>query len=448
MDMRTRRIVTLLVGTALVAAACGSSDEPATTTATTTPPQGTTIPSTPPTLVPFTNGELVALDVPRSSGDVGPDDLALVVAADAALGIDLFVELAAEENLMLSPYSIATALSMLLPGANGPTADEIESVMHLEVDPAALHEARSFIDSALAAKSVAEPEDDREPFAINPANSAWGQGGFPFNDAYLEVLARNYGAGMRVVDFVSDPSGSTDTINGWVEEATEDRIVDLLPPGAVTVDTRLVLVNAIWFKANWADKFDPGATAPGEFTLLDGSTKTVPLMHSGGRGQYVQTDRYEAVRLPYAGDASMVVMLPTVGTTPAELAASLTADDLDPEFGVYALSLTLPKFEFESDVPLRRGLQALGMNQAFDASAADLSGITNAADLFVQDALHKSFIALDENGTEAAAATAFTIGLTSAPPPAEFVADRPFLFWIEHGPTGEMLFLGQVTDPS
>jgi serpin B len=250
-----------------------------------------------------------------------------------------------------------------------------------------------------------------------------------------------------VADFAADPDGSTDLINSWVEEATEDRIQDLIPPGTITDLTRLVLVNAIWFKANWADKFDPEQTEPGTFTLLDGSEITVPLMHSTNTGLYAETGKFTAVRLPYAGDAAMVVLLPPAGTSPADLAASLTPADLDIEFGGYQLDLKLPKFEFETEVALKAALQAVGMVEAFTGDA-DLSGITEAMDLFVQDALHKSFIALDENGTEAAAATALVVGLTSAPPPASFAADRPFLFWIEHGSTGEMLFLGQVTDPS
>jgi len=444
--MKTRRIILLLVVFALVAASCGdSATDPTSPVPTTSPTNPTIVPN--PTSVPFVQGELIALDLPRSTGDITPEDLASVVAGDAEFGLALLGQLAEDDNFMISPYSIATALSMLHPGARGTTADEIAAVLNLDVDPATLYEARAYIDAALAADPGLPPDDERAPFTIRPANSAWGQGGFPFNDAYLEVLARNFGAGMRVVDFVADADGSTDTINTWVEDITEDRIQDLIPPGVVNVDTRLVLVNAIWFKANWFEPFAPEATAPGAFTLLDGSIVTVPLMHSGTRGQYVATDRYEAVRIGYAGDAAMVIMLPAEGTTPLELAASLTADDLRPQFGAYQLQLTMPKFEFESDAALKPALQALGMVEAFRDSA-DLSGITDAANLFVQDALHKSFIALDEDGTEAAAATALIVGLTSAPPPAEFTADRPFLFWIEHSTTGEMLFLGQVTDPS
>jgi serpin B len=292
-------------------------------------------------------------------------------------------------------------------------------------------------------------EDTREPFTIRPANSAWGQGGYPFLDDYLSVLAENYDAGLRLLDYVGDPEGSRAVINEWVEDATEDRIKDLIPQGAITVDTRLALVNAIWFKANWFEPFDPDATTPGTFTLLDGTEIEVSLMHAGLRTGYVSTGQFEAVRLPYAGDAAMVVLLPKQGS-PAELAADLTPDDLDIDWGEFRVDVTLPSFEFDAEIGLKSALQKLGMRAAFElpsADGADLTGITAVRELYVSDAFHKTFIALDEEGTEAAAATAIVVSLESAPEPATFTADRPFLFWIEHSSTGEMLFLGQVTNP-
>lgn len=440
--MKTVRITVLFVALAVVGAACGATDE---TTSTTSPGGSIT---TPPDSVPFVNGELIKLDLPRSAVAVDPADLAAVVRGDAALGLDVFGAVAAGDNVMISPYSIATALSMLYPGARGTTADEIAAVLHLSVDDDTLHATRNLIEQALSAAPPPPTEDDtREPFTIRPANSAWGQGGFPFTPEYLEVLATAYDAGLRVVDFAADPDGSRQLVNDWVEETTEDRIKDLIPPGVVDVDTRLILVNAIWFKANWFEPFNAELTAAGTFQLLDGTEVTVPLMQAGRRGGYADTGKFTAVRLPYAGDATMVVMLPPEGTSPAQLAASLSPDDLAIDWADHQIDLTLPSFEFESEIGLKEALQSLGMVAAFEQDQADLSGIADR-DLFVQDALHKSFIALDEEGTEAAAATALVIGIVSAPPPATFTADRPFLFYIEHGTTGEMLFLGQVTDPS
>ncbi len=430
---------------AMLGAACGGGDGAPTTTVsdmTTTRDGGD--------VTGFTPGDVITVEVSRASTDVGSEAVAVVVAADIAFGLDLFGVVAGEENVMVSPYSIATALSMLHPGARGVTADEIGDVLHLSVDDAVLHAARNAIDARLAETPPPMGEDDtRAPFTIRPANSAWGQGGYPFLDEYLLTLAEHYGAGLRVVDYVGDPEGSRQIINRWVEDATEGRIEDLIPEGAITVDTRLSLVNAIWFKANWFEPFDPERTEPGTFTTLDGTEIETPLMHADLRTGYVSTDRFEAVRLPYAGDAAMVVVLPN-GGSPAELAATLTPGDLDIVWQEYIVDVTLPSFEFESEVSLKPALQELGMVAAFErpvGDGADFTGITEVRELFVTDAFHKTFIALDEEGTEAAAATAIIIGLESAPQPATFRADRPFLFWIEHGSTGEMLFLGQVTDP-
>ena len=439
--MKAIKPLTLLTAVAIIAAACGAAADSPTTS------EGPAITNPPGATVPFISGELIKLDIPQLVDDVDPAALAAVVRGDTQFALDLFDEIAADGNMMFSPYSIATALSMLYPGARGTTAEEIAAVLHLNVDDETLHAARNFIDRALVAATPRGSDDDREPFTIRPANSAWGQGGFPFSEDYLAVLASAYGAGLRVADFADDPDGSADLINDWVEEATEDRIKDLLPDGAVNDMTRLVLVNAIWFKANWANQFDPDRTGSGIFTRLDGSEVTTPLMHSSATGQYATTSGFTAVRLRYAGDAAMVVALPPAGMSPAELAATMSADDFAIDWGSYQLDLTLPSFEFETEVSLKKALDALGMSAAF-TEAADLSGITDAAELLVQDALHKSFIALDESGTEATAATAILVGLTSAPPPATFSADRPFLFWIEHSSTGEVLFLGQVTDPS
>jgi serpin B len=447
--MMNTRIFAALIALAMVAAACGSTGDAATTT--TGDPTGTTVDPGNRTEA-FEPGEVVRVDLPRTDAAVTESNIAAVVAADSELGLDLFELIATDDNLMISPYSIATALSMLYPGARGATAEEIADVLHLTVDDATLHAVRNHIDTALATPPPPMgSEDTREPFTVRPANSAWGQGGYPFLDAYLGILAENYGAGLRLLDYAGDPEGSRAIINGWVEDATEDRIKDLIPEGAITVDTRLALVNAIWFYANWFDPFDPALTAPGTFTLLDGSEVSVPMMHANRRNAYATTDLFDAVRLSYAGDAAMVVLLPKEGS-PAELAARLTPQDLDIPWSDFAVDISLPSFEFEAEVGLSDALKALGMPTAFEApgpdSGADLTGITAVRELWVSDAFHKTFIKLDEEGTEAAAATAIIITLESLPPPATFSADRPFLFYIEHSSTGEMLFLGQVTNPS
>ena len=432
------RVGVAVVVFSLVAAACGSTGETSTTGDSAT---GGEV---------FTPGEVISVDRPRSTTAVTDGDIAAVVASDTAFGLDLLRVAAGDENFMVSPYSIAAALSMLYPGAGGVTATEIADVLHLAVDDATLHAVRNHIDAALATAPLPIGEDAGEPFTIRPANSAWGQGGYPFLDEYLGILAENYGAGLRLVDYAADPDGSRTTINDWVEDATEDRITDLLPAGAVSIDTRLTLVNAIWFKASWRGPFDASATAPGPFTLLDGTQIDVPMMQASLGTGFATTDRFDAVRLPYAGDAAMVVLLPKQGS-PAELAATLDPEDLDIAWGDHLVEITLPSFEFDAEISLKSSLQELGMRAAFEMPAgdgADFTGITPIRELFVSDAFHKTFITLDEEGTEAAAATAIVLGIVSVPQPATFTADHPFLFWIEHTPTGEMLFLGQVTNPT
>lgn len=434
-----RRLAILTV-VAAMAAGCASAGESAATTLS---------PETSGTAVPFQAGQLISADVPRDAASVTDADIAAVALADAAFGLDLLRVTAGDENLMLSPYSIATALSMLYPGARGETADEIAAVLHLEVPDDTLHAVRNAVEQALSAEPAPRaPDDERQPFTIRPANSAWGQGGYPFLDDYLEVLAAEYGAGLRLLDFVKDPQGATDTINTWVEDATEDRIKDLIPDGAIDEATRLVLVNAIWFYANWADQFDPDLTTNDPFTLATDEVVNVPMMHESILTDYTSNRLFEAVRLPYAGDASMVVAIPKSGTL-ADLVANIGAEDLDISWGEHQVEVSVPSFQFDSDVSLKKALQELGMVQAFDPATADLTGITAARELYLTDAFHKTFVAVDESGTEAAAATALIAGLTAAPlgEPVTFTADEPFLFWIEHNSTGEMLFLGQVTDP-
>lgn len=396
-------------------------------------------------------GELVESDQPRSAADVDRAAVDAVVAGDRALGVDILQAVAGDTNLMISPYSIATTLSMTYPGARGGTADEIASVMHLTVDPETLHRVRNHIDLTIQSP-VAPPtsEDERLGFTVRPANSLWGQIGYPFLQEYLDVLAAYYGNGMRALDFANDPAGSVEAINAWVEEATEQRIVDLIPPDAVDTLTRMVLVNAIWFKANWALQFSPELTTEDPFTRLDGSEVQVPMMHSDFKTEYAESERWQFVRLAYAGDAAMIVALPKAGDRPPS--AGLTSDDWDLTWEVRQIDLSLPRFEFDSDVPLKNTLIALGMETIFDPptsdSGADLTGITEERVLYVGDVFHQSLVAVDEHGTEAAAATAEIFEEVSAEvSPPVFAADRPFLFWIEDTRTGEPLFLGQVTDP-
>lgn len=403
---------------------------------------------------PFVAGELIGLDLPRDTANPSSEAVASVVAGDRALGLDLLAQVGVDENVMLSPYSIATALSIVYAGARGTTAEEMADVLHLQVDDETLHIVRNYLDVALAKATWVPPdeEDTRDPFVIRPANSAWGQGGYPFLDSYLEGLSTYYGAGLHVANFASDPEGGRDLINHWTADATEGRIEELVPPGIIDRLTRLVLVNAIWFRANWENQFDPTATVDRPFTRLDGSEVALPMMHSTAlRTGYVANDLFTAVRLPYTGEAAMVIALPAEGS-PADLAAAMDPEAFEIAWEDHLVDVTLPRFEFRSELRLKDSLEALGMREAFvppdGVTGADFTGMIPDRLLYVKEALHQSFVAVDEHGTEAAAATAVIMQEVSAPMPATFSADRPFLFWIEHIPTGEALFLGQVVDPT
>jgi serpin B len=437
---------------ALLAAACGGTEESGTTTST-VPGTATTQPSG-----DVQQGELARADVERiQSTDATEAELASLVTADTDFAFDLFRAAAADgENTLLSPYSVAAALTMTYAGARGQTATEMADVLGITLDQDRLHAVRNELDLQIATiDEPPAPGDEREPFSINVANSLWGQRGYPFLEEFLVLLAENYDAGMNLVDFAAAAEEARVAINDWVEEQTAGRIVDLIPPGVISDVTRLVLVNAIWFKASWETQFDPDSTADGTFTLLDGATVTVPMMNGGGMMPYATGDGYEYLRIPYAGDASMVIILPSEGRF-AEVTQSLNSEFLaDAQAGaaVKDVDLVMPKFEFTSEFKLKDALEKLGMTSAFAApgvdGGADFTGITAKPELFIQDVVHKAFITVDETGTEAAAATAVIVGLTAvADPPIPVTLNRPFVFLIQHNSTGEVLFVGQVMNPA
>ncbi len=445
-----RRIFIVVVVAALVAAACGNNGS----VDTTTPP---------PTTSPSNEGdvpmaEFVRADVARlTTTDVTADELAALVAGNDAFAFDLFAAAAEDENLILSPYSIATALTMTYAGARATTADEMRTALHLQLLDDRIHAARNELDLQITVEPEPIPDDERQPFTIRPANSIWGQPGYPFLDAFLELLASEYGAGLRLADFVADPDAARIEINDWVEEQTEGRIVDLIPDGAIDSLTRLVLVNAIWFKANWMEPFDPELTIDAPFTLLDGTSVDVPMMTSPDRQlAFADLGDSVAVRLPYTGDASMLLVVPDQGRFEDVIGTfdAAALDALDDALGTADVNLAMPRFEFRTNLNLNALLRQLGIEDAFEAPSpnggADFTGMTAERELFISDVVHQAFIAVDEEGTEAAAATAVIMRLTSGPveEPINVTVDRPFLFLIRHDSTGEILFVGQVTNPA
>jgi serpin B len=396
-------------------------------------------------------------DVPRNEDPpVAAAELSPLVEGNTAFATALYGVLREQEgNLFFSPYSISVALAMTYAGASGTTAPEMAQTLHFDLPPDRLHPAFNRLDLELEARSQMDlPDDAGEPFELSIANAIWAERTYDFLDAFLETLAVNYGAGARLVDFINDPEGARTQINSWVSDETNARIPELIPQGVIDAMTRLVLTNAIFFKASWAEPFPVQQTQDGDFHLLTGATVTTPLMNSQGtRGLlYAEGEDFQALELPYAGDEmAMLVVLPAEGSF-TEFEASFDSMALESIVAAMSreeVSVVLPKFEFSTDVPLRQVLTEMGMPSAFEPGVADFSGMDGTRELYIQDVLHKAFVAVDEEGTEAAAATAVVVGVTSAPAePKRFEANRPFLFLIRDRVTGAVLFFGRVVDPT
>jgi serpin B len=392
-------------------------------------------------------------DVARESSPQVPDaDAAELVRQNTDLAFSLYRRISADEgNVFLSPYSISIALAMTYAGAEGKTAEQMAQALRFTLPPERLHPAFNRLALDPAAGSAAEAGSD-PAFQLNVANSIWGQTGYPFRQEYLDALALHYGAGLRLADFAGDAGGARREINDWVSQATNRKIQDIIPEGALNALTRLVLADAVYFKAAWQYPFDADGTRPAAFHLPDRVTTDVSMMRREAGLSYLRADGYAAVELPYAGGrCSMLILLPDEGRF-GEVESRLDSGLLDSILAAMehkTVALAVPKFSFEWSSGLTDGLKDLGMTDAFDPAAADFSGIDGKRDLFVSDVLHKSFVAVDEAGTEAAAATVVIMPSAALPDtPVEFTADRPFFFLIRDNPTGTILFLGRVTNPA
>jgi serpin B len=400
-------------------------------------------------------GEAVASDLERvSAPQVSDEAMSELVAGNSAFALDLYsrlVEDQGDQNLFYSPYSISLALAMTYAGARGETEAQMADALHYTLPQAELHPAFNALDQTLESRGEGAEGKDDEGFRLNIANAIWGQEGYSFLDAFLDTLAENYGAGLRVLDFAAAPEKARVRINDWVSERTEGKIEELIPEGMIGPMTRLVLTNAIYFNAAWAEPFDEENTQDGPFHLLDGGEVTVPLMRQTASFGYAAGDGYQAVELPYDGrELSMVILLPEEGAF-ASFEGALDAERLAgivEDLGREQVALTMPRFEFRSGFSVNDALQALGMTDAF-SGAADFSGMTGSPDLFISSVIHKAFVSVDEEGTEAAAATAVVMVESAMPgEPVEVTVDRPFIFTIRDIETGAVLFVGRVVDPS
>ncbi len=398
-------------------------------------------------------GEVLKSDKERiTSPDVSPSEQALLVEGNSAFAFELYQAIREEEgNLFYSPYSISLPLAMTYAGARGETAQQMADTLQFILEQERLHPAFNWLDAELAKRGEGAEGKDGEGFRLNIVNAIWGQKDYEFLSDFLDVLAENYGAGLRILDFITETGKSRLAINDWVSDQTEGCIEDLIPQGAIDALTRLVLTNAIYFNAAWAYPFDEDMTADGPFYLLDGGQVIVPMMKQTEAFSYTKGEGYQAVELRYdGGELSMVVFLPEAGKFEAfeEGLQAQQVCDIISGLQPIQVTLTMPQFEFDSEFSLKDTLAGMGMPIAFSGDA-DFSGMTGNQELSISDVVHKAFVAVDEAGTEAAAATSVIMKLTAVPePPVEVTIDRPFIFLIRDIETGAILFIGRVMNPA
>jgi serpin B len=374
-------------------------------------------------------------------------DEAAVVKGNNAFAFELYAKLRDQDgNLFLSPYSISTALAMTYAGARGRSAAQMAKALHFTLDQARLHPG-----FAAVIRDVSGPGKPRN-YELHIANALWGQKGYHFLPAFLKLTRDNYGAGFNLVHFVRDTEGARRTINAWVQKQTRDKIKELLKPGVLSGLTRLVLTNAIYFKGSWQSAFPKKNTAKGDFLLTAGRKVHVPLMHQEQKLNYHDGGTFQMLELPYQGrDLAMVVLLPKKTDGLAELEKSFTADRLAAglsRLSTHQVRVTLPPFKVTAQFLLNKPLAAMGMPDAF--GVADFSGMNGKRDLFISAVVHKAFADVNEEGTEAAAATGVVMIKDSyipGPPRAVFRADHPFLYLIRDKRTASILFLGRLTNP-
>ena len=384
--------------------------------------------------------------------EVDPALAAVAAEAINAFGADLHRRLAAadpEANLVFSPASILLALAMTRAGAAGATAAEMDQVLHI-ADADAFFEACNALDAALHDVSgrVETASGDRQDLTLEIANSLWPQSGFDVEQAFLDLLAREFGAGVYAVDYRTDPEAARVAINGWVDERTAGRIPQLLGAGTLTPASRLTLVNTVYLKAPWQRVFEESATSTAPFTTVDGSTVDVEMMHATRSFAYRKGAGWQAVEVPYAGDRlAMVLVLPDADV------ASLEAGDLawpaTADLATQKVRLGVPRWDVQTSASLGDMLAALGMPTAF-TDDADFTGMTTEEPLYIGAVIHQANITVDEAGTEAAAATAVVMEAGAAPTPDQppvVVFDRPFLFAVRETSTGAVLFQGRITNP-
>ncbi len=391
----------------------------------------------------------LGVEPPESFGGQPDVDLAQVVQGNNQFALELYSQLRqAKGNLFFSPDSLSTALAMTYAGARGETAEQMARVLHFEISREALDQAYARFRADLLSAG------GQPGCQLNVANRLWGQRDYQFLPEFLAITREAYGAELAPLDFAGGTEEARRTINQWVEDQTQDRIKDLIPQGAVSGLTRLVLTNAIYFKGDWIHPFPASATKPELFHLGGGKSKSVPMMTQVADLLHVRGDGYQALALPYVGGKlEMVVVLPEKADGLGALEDGLKSAKLGElvDGRRTKVRVQLPRFKMSSQFSLASTLSAMGMPLLFDEVRADLSGIATQDALHVSAVVHKAFVDVNEEGTEAAAATGVVVGVRSAMVPMEpvlFRADHPFLFLIRDKSSGRILFVGRVADPA
>ena len=367
-----------------------------------------------------------------------------VVTANNEFAIEFYNNITAEDdgNVFFSPWSLESALSMTYEGAKGQTATELQAVLRVPVDPEIRKPAFAAIMNNL------NPQD--AGYMLSTANALWAEPTFTFLEDYFDTVQNYYLGGVTNLDFMGDIEGSRQTINTWVEDNTNDKIKDLIPQGMLSPDTKLVLTNAVHFKGDWAIQFKEENTREGEFRTPDGTIQTDMMNLYDESFSYMENDDMQLLEMPYEGEElSMVILLPKTDSLD-DLEASLTIGNLNTWLSSTWNAdpiITMPKFKFETKYFLAKKLAQMGMPTAF-TGAADFSGISGGKDLFIDEVIHQAYVDVNEEGTEAAAATAIIMKITAIMEPLRFTADHPFIFLIRDMESGQILFMGRVMDPT
>ncbi len=391
-----------------------------------------------------------------------PPEAKLVAQGNNYFALQLYQKLpGGKDNLFFSPYSISTALAMTYAGARGQTQEQMARVLCFPTSADALQELgaagqpmspEQFAQAFSRIIKDLNARGGQKKYELRVANALWGQKSYEFLPAYVQLVEKQYEGKLQTVDFVAATEQARQTINAWVEKQTNDKIKDLISPGMLDALTRLVLTNAIYFKGNWARQFEKKETQDAPFTLLDGSTVQVPMMNQQGEFGYAQMDSLQALEMPYVGEElSMVILLPKEPAGIGALEKSLTAENLAKWLDALRkreVIVAMPKFKMTSKFGLNDMLRSMGMTDAF-SDAADFTGMTSRRDLFISAVIHQAFVEVNEEGTEAAAATGVTMRVLSVGPGQTpiFRADHPFLFLIRDKASGSILFLGRTMDP-